>query len=126
MNRRRARQRDAVMVALGRRSAGDPGDVRGQGFNDVLYKPFEAAAVEDFLSKHFEVDDVLSIDGNVLACAAFSGKEDKLDRYFSRLRTLCHESLEKLASACYDDTIFDLSAVPLSNARILQLLLDSE
>jgi len=127
MNQLRALQPHAVMVALALRSAGEgAGDVKGQGFTDVVYKPFEAAAVEDFLSKHFEVDDVLSVDGNVLSCAAFAGKEDKLDRYFTRLRTLCHESLEKLASACYDDTIFDLSAVPLRNDKIVRLLMDSD
>jgi CheY-like chemotaxis protein len=126
MNQLRALQPHAVMVALALRSAGDAGDVKGQGFNDVVYKPFEPAAVDDFLSKHFEVDDVLSVDGNILSCAAFSGKEDKLDRYFTRLRTLCHESLEKLASACYDDTIFDLSAVPLRNDKIVRLLMDSD
>lgn len=126
MNQLRALQPHAVMVALALRSAGDAGDVKGQGFNDVVYKPFEAAAVDDFLSKHFEVDDVLSVDGNVLSCAAFSGKEDKIDRYFTRLRTLCHESLEKLASACYDDTIFDLSSVPLRNDKIVRLLMDSD
>jgi two-component system, cell cycle response regulator len=127
MNQLRALQPHAVMVALALRSAGEAtGDVKGQGFNDVVYKPFEAAAIEDFLSKHFEVDDVLTVDGNVLACAAFSGKEDKLDRYFTRLRTLCHESLEKLASACYDDTIFDLSAIPLRNDKIVRLLMDSD
>jgi DNA-binding response OmpR family regulator/anti-anti-sigma regulatory factor len=126
MNQLRALQPHAVMVALALRSAGDAGDVKNQGFNDVIYKPFEPAAVDDFLSKHFEVDDVLSVDGNVLACAAFSGKEDKLDRYFTRLRTLCHESLEKLASACYDDSIFDLSAIPLRNDKIVRLLMDSD
>jgi len=127
MNQLRALQPHAVMVALALRSAGEgAGDVKGQGFNDVVYKPFEAAAVEDFLSKHFEVDDVLTVDGNVLACAAFAGKEEKIDRYFTRLRTLCHESLEKLASACYDDTIFDLSAVPLRNDKIVRLLMDSD
>ena len=127
MNQLRALQPHAVMVALALRSAGEAAaDVKGQGFSDVVYKPFEAAAVEDFLSKHFEVDDVLSVDGNVLSCAAFAGKEDKLDRYFTRLRTLCHESLEKLASACYDDTIFDLSAVPLRNDKIVRLLMDSD
>jgi two-component system cell cycle response regulator len=127
MNQLRALQPHAVMVALALRSAGEgTGDVKSQGFNDVVYKPFETAAVEDFLSKHFDVDDVLSVDGNVLECAAFAGKEDKLDRYFTRLRTLCHESLEKLASACYDDTIFDLSAIPLRNDKIVRLLMDSD
>ncbi|HET9622569.1 MAG TPA: response regulator [Kofleriaceae bacterium] len=127
MNQMRALQPHAVMVALALRSAGDVGgEIKGQGFADVVYKPFEPAAVEDFLSKHFEVDDVLSVDGNVLACAAFSGKEDKLDRYFNRLRTLTHESLEKLASACYDDSIINLSAIPLKNDKIVRLLMDSD
>jgi two-component system, cell cycle response regulator len=127
MNQMRALQPHAVMVALALRSTGDVGaEVKNQGFTDVVYKPFEPAAVDDFLSKHFEVDDVLSIDGNVLECAAFTGKEDKLDRYFTRLRALCHESLEKLASACYDDTIIDLSAIPLRNDKIVRLLMDSD
>ncbi len=127
MNQLRALQPHAVMVALVLRSAGEAaGDAKGQGFSDVVHKPFDAAAVEDFLSKHFEVDDVLSVDGNVLACAAFAGKEEKVDRYFTRLRTLCHESLEKLASACYDDSIFDLSAIPLRNDKIVRLLMDSD
>jgi two-component system, cell cycle response regulator len=127
MNQMRALQPHAVMVALALRSAGEVStEVKNQGFSDVVFKPFEAAAVEDFLSKHFEVDDVLSIDGNILECAAFTGKEDKLDRYFMRLRTLCHESLEKLASACYDDTIFDLSAIPLRNDKIVRFLMDSD
>lgn len=127
MNQMRALQPHAVMVALALRSAGEVGaEVKGQGFSDVMFKPFEPAAVDDFLSKHFEVDNVLSIDGNVIECAAFNGKEDKLDRYFTRLRTLCHESLEKLASACYDDTIFDLSAIPLRNDKIVRLLMDSD
>jgi two-component system cell cycle response regulator len=127
MNQMRALQPHAIMVALALRSAGDAtADCKSQGFSDLVYKPFEAAAVEDFLSKHFDVEDVLSVDGNILECQAFSGKEDKLDRYFTRLRTLCHESLEKLASACYDESIFDLSAVPLRNDKIVRLLMDSD
>ncbi len=127
MNQLRALQPHAVMVALALRSTGEvTSEVKGQGFSDVVYKPFEPAAVEDFLSKHFEVDDVLAIDGNVLACAAFTGKEDKLDRYFNRLKALTHESLEKLASACYDDSIINLSAVPVRNDKLVRLLMDSE
>jgi two-component system, cell cycle response regulator len=127
MSQLRALQPQAVMIALALRSAGQAaGDVKGQGFSDVLYKPFEAAAVEDFLAKHLEADDVLAVDGNVLSCAAFSGKDDKLDRYFARLRTQCHGALEKLASACYDDAIFDLSAVPLRDDKIVPLVMESD
>lgn len=128
MSQLRGLQPQAVMVALALRSAGDgTGDVKSQGFKDLMFKPFEAAAVDDFLARHMDIsDDVLSIEGNVLQCVAFAGKEDKVDRYFSRLRTLCHESLVKLASACYDDTIFDLSAIPLHHDRLVRLLMESD
>jgi two-component system, cell cycle response regulator len=129
MTELKALQPQAVMVALALRSASDGiGDVKNQGFGDLMFKPFEAAAIEDFVARHMSAGsgDVLSVDGNVLECAAFSGKDDKLDGYFSRLRTRCHESLEKLASECYDDTIFDLSAIPLCNDKIVALLTDSD
>jgi two-component system, cell cycle response regulator len=127
MSQLRGLQPQAVMVALALRSATEGiGDVKSQGFKDLMFKPFESTAIEDFLSKHMDMGDVLSVDGNILECAAFTGKEDKLDRYFSRLKTLCHESLVKLASACYDDTIIDLSAIPLRNDKIVRLLIDSD
>jgi two-component system, cell cycle response regulator len=76
MNQLRALQPHAVMVALALRSANDmSAEVKAQGFADCLFKPFDAAAIEEFMSRHFEVDDVLTVDGNVLACAAFSGNE---------------------------------------------------
>jgi len=96
------------MVALALRSAGEAAAMSGPGFNDDLQ------AVRDgrdrgLLSKHFEVDDVLSVDGNVLACAAFSGKETARSLFLAPAHVV-HDSLEKLASACYEETIFDLSA----------------
>jgi two-component system, cell cycle response regulator len=126
MSQLRGLQPQAVMVALALRSASDGiGDVKSHGFKDLMFKPFEAAAIDEFLSKHMDIaEDVLVVDGNVLECAAFSGKE--VDRYFARLKTLCHESLVKLASACYEDTIFDLSAIPLRNDKIVRLLMDSD
>lgn len=128
MGQLRALQPQAAMVALALRSASEGiGDVKSQGFKGLIFKPFEAAAVDDFVSRHMDhTEDVLSVDGNVLECVAFTGKDDKLDRYFARLRTLCHESLVTLASACYDDTILDLSAIPLRNDKIVRLLMDSD
>jgi two-component system, cell cycle response regulator len=127
MNQLRVIQPHAVMVALALRSANDvTAEVKSQGFADVLFKPFEPAVLDEFLSKYFEVNEVLSIDGNVLSCAAFTGKDDKLERYFSRLKVLYHESLEKLASACYEDSILDLSHIPLQNDKVVRLLVDLE
>lgn len=127
MNQLKVLQPHAVMVALALRSANDiTAEAKSQGFGDVMVKPFEPAAIDEFMAKHFAVADVLSVDGNVLTVAKFEGKDDKLERYFSRLATLCKESLEKLASACYDDAIFDLTAVPVKKDKVVRLLIDAE
>jgi two-component system cell cycle response regulator len=127
MNQLRALQPPAVMVALALRSANDvTGEVKAQGFQDLMSKPFDPAAVDEFLAKHFAVEDVLSIDGNLLTAAKFDGKEDKLDRYFTRLATLCKESIEKLASACYEAAIFDLTAMPVKNDKVVRLLMEAD
>jgi len=127
MKQLRVLQPHAVMVALALRSANDvTGECKGQGFSDVLFKPFESGAVDEFLSGHFDVEDVLSVDGNLLECAAFTGKEEKVERYFSRIKTLCHESFDKLASACYEDAILDLTKIPPHNERLVRMLIDLE
>jgi two-component system, cell cycle response regulator len=128
MNQLRAIQPHAVMVALALRSSSDAsGELKGQGFHDSLCKPFEAEALDTFLSKHFDSNDVMSVDANVMLCAGFEGKDDRLDRYFTRLRTLCREALEKLASACYEESILDLSAVPMRNSdKVVRYVIDTE
>ena len=126
MNQIRALQPQAVMIALALRSPNDTSaEVKAQGFHDVMFKPFDVAAVSDFMARHFESSEEVSVDGNVLSCATFDGKDDRLDRYFTRVRTLCRDSLEKLASACYEDSILDLGAMPLKNSdKVVRLVVE--
>jgi PleD family two-component response regulator len=124
MNQLRALQPHAVMVALALRSANDTSaEVKANGFSDLLSKPFDGGAIDEFLGRHFEVDEVLVVDGNVLTCGKFEGKEEKIERYFSRVRTLARESLEKLASACHDEALIDLSMAPVRNDRLIHLVM---
>jgi two-component system, cell cycle response regulator len=128
MNQLRALQPHTVMVALLLRSTNDmTAEMKGQGFHDALVKPFEAEALDRFLSTHFESNELLTVDGNVLSCAKFDGKDDRLDKYFTKLRVLCRTSLEKLASACYEDSILDLSAMPIRNSdRVVRFVMETE
>jgi DNA-binding response OmpR family regulator len=127
MNQLRVLQPHAVMVALALRTANDAtAEAKAQGFQDALCKPFDPEALDDFLSKHFDVKELLTVDGNVLACAGFEGKEDKLDRFFTRLKTLCRESLEKLASACFEASILDMSNLPVRNDKLVRLVVDTD
>ena len=127
MNQLRVLQPHAVMIALALRTSNDiAAEVKGQGFHDVMFKPFDAGALDDWRVKYFDVKDILSINDNVLSCAEFVGKQERLDGYFARLKALCHESFEKLASACYEDSILDLSQVPLHNDRLPRLVLEMD
>jgi two-component system, cell cycle response regulator len=117
MHQLRVLQPQAVMLALALRSANDAtAELKGQGYHDIMLKPFDTDAVHAFLSRHFESNDVITLDGNVLSCATFDGKEAAVDKYFNRLKTVCKESLEKLASACYEESILDLSGVSPKNS----------
>jgi DNA-binding NtrC family response regulator len=127
MGQLRALQPHAVMVGLALRTANDAAaEIKGQGFQDVLFKPFEAEVLEDFLGKYFDVKEVLSVEGNILKCASFEGKDDKVDRYFTRMKALIKDALEKLASACFEDCIFEMSDMPIRNDKLIRLVMEFE
>ena len=89
-------------------------------------KPFDVDALDEWRCKYFEVRDVLSVDDNVLSCGEFSGRQDKLEGYFARLKNMCREFFEKLASACYEDSIVDVTRVPLHLERLPKLIRDMD
>jgi two-component system cell cycle response regulator len=128
MNQLRALQPQALMIALALRSTNDlAAEVKAQGFHDIIYKPFDGDAIGDLAGRYFEQSDLVSVDGNVMSCAGFDGKEERVEKYFTKLRTSCRESLEKLASACYDDSILDLGAVSARNGdKLIRLVIDTE
>jgi DNA-binding response OmpR family regulator len=124
MSQIRALQPHASFMALMLRTTSDPEEeVREQGFSGYLFKPFDPDLLDQFLTAHFDNQDLLQAENNVLRPAGFAGKEDRLDRYFNRLNELFKTALEKLAAACFDDAIVDLSAMPLKPDRTTRLLI---
>ena len=120
-------QPHAAVLSLTLRSAQDDGDaIRGQGYADVLYKPFDKGAIEDFLLKYFDNQDVLSIDDNLLRVGAFTGSEDRLDKYFQRLGSLINPAVEKLAAACFESVVLDITALPLRPDHTPRLVVNVE
>jgi DNA-binding response OmpR family regulator len=127
MNQLRALQPDAAFVALALRSNSDARtEARAMGFQDVLVKPFDADSIGEFLARYFDHDDLLGVDANVLKIANFDGKPAKLDRSYARLRDLLKEGLEKVASACYDDVIVDVSQMPVRPDKTVRLIIEAE
>jgi two-component system, cell cycle response regulator len=127
MNQLRALQPHAAFVALVLRGATDPkAETTAAGFSAFLYKPFEPDAINELLGRFFDTGNLLELDGNLMTAATFEGREDKLDRYYHRLRGAIKESTEKLAAACYDEAILDLRHLPLRGDRTIRMLIDVE
>ena len=109
----RVLQPHAAMVALALRTANDAaGEVKDQGFDSVLFKPFRPETVDDFLLQYFDNQVFLTVDDNVVKIAAFTGKADRVDRFYNRLHSVYGDALEKIAAACYDEAILDLGQPP--------------
>ena len=116
-------QPNAVVVALALRTANDVSkEVRELGFDDVLCKPFRPENVDDFLLQYFENQEFLTVDHNVLRLAAFSGRSDRVDRFYGRLAALFPDALETMASACYDEVVLDVGSPPIEGDRLPKLV----
>jgi len=119
----RVLQPHAALVALALRTANDvTKEVREQGFDDVLFKPFRPETVDDFLLAYFDNQDFLQVEDNVLRMAPFSGRADKVDRFYGRIHAVFPDALEKLAAACYDDVVLDVGTPPLEGDRLPKLV----
>jgi DNA-binding response OmpR family regulator/anti-anti-sigma regulatory factor len=116
-------QPHSAVLAMPLRSANDvAAELKKDGFDDVLFKPFTQDSVEDFLIKYFDNQEILVCDDNVLKVGRFAGKDDRLDHYLNRLTDLFLEAIKKVASACYDDVIVDLTNAPARQERLPRVL----
>jgi DNA-binding NtrC family response regulator/anti-anti-sigma regulatory factor len=119
-------QPHAAFVALALRTTNDVlSEVRAQGFAQVLFKPFSQDSVDDFLAQYFDNQDLLSADENVLKAAGFTGRPERVDRYFGRIGETFPQVLNKVAAACFEDIVLDLSASPPAGEKVLKFLLSA-
>lgn len=116
-------QPHAAVLAMPLRSANDVmGELKEEGFDDVLFKPFTQDIVDDFLLKYFDNQEILVCEDNILKVGRFAGKDDRLEHYLNRLNDLFLEAIKKVASACYDDVIVDLTNAPARQERLPRVL----
>lgn len=116
-------QPQAAMVALALKTTNDvSAEFKSQGFQDVLFKPFTPESIEDFVLQYFDKQDLLVCEDNLLKVGAFVGRRERLERYFTRLGALLPPALEKVAAACYEDAIVDLSKASVVPDRLPRLM----
>jgi two-component system, cell cycle response regulator len=63
---------------------------------------------------------------DLIELTQFLGKEDKLERYFTKLSADVKTTVQKLGEACFENAVIDATHVPLMQpARVAQFLVDT-
>ncbi len=125
MNQLRTLQQHAAFLALSLRTTNDiQKEMQALGFDDVIFKPFDKDSIEDFLIRYFNDQELVVTEDNLMKVGSFTGKEDRSDKYFERVKKLSEESLEKIAAACFDEAILDLTKALVKSDRTPRLVLD--
>jgi len=125
MNQLRTLQQHAAFQALALRSTNDlQKEMQALGFDDVVFKPFDKDSIDDFLIRYFNDQELVVAEDNVIKVGVFTGKEDRIEKYFTRVTSLLAETIEKLAAACFDEAIVDISAAPIKSDRTPRLVID--
>ena len=107
-------QPHAAVLALALRTTKEQvAELKKQGFDDVLLKPFTLDGIEDFTLQFFDNQEVLASDDNLLCLKPFVGRPERMERYCQRLTQLVPPVLLKMASACFETLIVDVSKVPM-------------
>ena len=109
----RVLQPTAAFLALYMRNFENPAkDAREQGFDGCLVKPFDPAQVNEFLAQYYDAQDLLILEDNVLSVTSFPDAKDRRAHYVARVMTLTNEAIDKVAAACYEDVVMDLTTPP--------------
>jgi CheY-like chemotaxis protein len=125
MNQLRTLQQHAAFLALALRSTNDlQKEMQAVGFDDVVFKPFDKDSIDDFMIRYFNDQELVIAEDNIIKVGGFTGKEDRIDKYFSRVTKLLEETIEKLAAACFDEAIVDISQAPLKSDKTPRLVID--
>ena len=123
MNQLRVLQPHAAFLALALRSVNKvQNEMKELGFDDVLFKPFQPEAIDDLLARYFDNQELLIKEDNVLKVAAFQGRPERMEKYYTRVAELLNGGIETVAAACFDEFIVDVSAMPRDPQRTAQLI----
>lgn len=101
-------------------------EMRDAGFDDALLKPFAQDAIDGLIEQYaVKSETYLVAKDDLIEITPFSGKEDKLERYFGKLTADVKVVVQKLGEACFESMVLDASHLPLLQpARVAQFLVD--
>jgi len=101
-------------------------EMRDVGFDDALLKPFTQESIDALIEQYStKVETLFVVKEDLIELTPFSGKEDKLERYFAKLSADVKAVVQKLGEACFESAVIDATYMPLQQpARVAQFLVD--
>jgi two-component system, cell cycle response regulator len=114
----------AVFLMPVRNAKNAEADAKTQGFDGVVYKPFDPEGIEVIVGRFAEAQEPVTYKDNLITLAKFTGKEDKIELYFTKLMPIYEKALKEAAAACFDCVVIDLSAAPARANRLPKLVMD--
>jgi DNA-binding response OmpR family regulator len=102
-------------------------EMRDTGFDEALLKPFAQDAIDGLIEQYSTKNETyLVAKDDLIQVTSFGGKEDKLERYFSKLTADVKAVVQKLGEACFEKMVLDATNLPLLQpARVAQFLVDT-
>lgn len=117
-------QPQATFLSMPLRTAkGAEAEAKEHGYESVLYKPFDPAEIEDMVQRLLDSQDPLKMEENIITINKFSGRDDKMERYFRDLTALLEKAVDDIAAACFDSVMIDIGHAPLKAERLPKLVL---
>ena len=102
-------------------------EMKDLGFDDALLKPFTQDAIDALIEQYAAKNETLLVaKEDLIQLTPFLGKEDKLERYFSKLSADVKTVVQKLGEACFETAVIDATHIHLQQpARVAQFLVDT-
>jgi DNA-binding response OmpR family regulator len=102
-------------------------EMRDLGFDDALLKPFTQDAIDALIELYAVKNETLFVaKEDLIQLTPFLGKDDKLERYFTKLSADVKAVVQKLGEACFEMAVIDAANIPLQQpARVAQFLVDT-
>jgi DNA-binding response OmpR family regulator len=108
-------QPEARFLGLALRSANNLGkEMRELGLDGVLTKPFAPEELDEVIDQHFAgTQDLIVREENLIRMSAYHGKNDRIERHYTRLGAAIKDAVEQLGQACFDEAIVDATLLPV-------------
>jgi DNA-binding response OmpR family regulator len=102
-------------------------EMRDLGFDDAMLKPFTQESIDTLIEQYSVKNENLFVTKeDLIQITPFTGKEDRLERYFTKLVADVKSVVQKLGEACFENAVIDATHLPLQQpARVAQFLVDT-